>query len=457
MTPEHKKNIIPLLDEFWKLEVEKRIAEVYKDYQDLSSVYIGYYSVLEFGEYSKKAIMQISQLLQSKIFSILPFQYQFQNDFGAGNLRDDLAKFNSYVSNNNFKNAVIHLYRLVYYLVQNGFWQNDEPLDRNKEKQIIDELKTKLSIVIEQIDKNVNTNKKLIDELNIEKTNLITLISNKNKEFSEISNLLPTARKYSEEITRLLTNSTNTNQQITGLLNQQNANFDTIKEQIKQEKIVFDQFSADLKHLKESYTVQIDIIAKHNSTFEKQFETILDKSKTFEDRIMVLNELIGKEGAVKLFNTFNDRKKELEEPVKKWAKVVFGTGIFALALIIGIFTNFFGFVGGYPIAIDWQYLLVNSIKSVPVMIVLYFAIKQYIRERSYQEEYAFRSAIALTVQAYGDIAGSKKEELISKAVENIYNMPTMMKESNGLFSFKTRQLAEILKELNETIKNVKPS
>jgi hypothetical protein len=91
------------------------------------------------------------------------------------------------------------------------------------------------------------------------------------------------------------------------------------------------------------------------------------------------------------------------------------------------------------------------------MIVLYFAIKQYIRERSYQEEYAFRSAIALTVQAYGDIAGSKKEELISKAVENIYNMPTMMKESNGLFSFKTRQLAEILKELNETIKNVKPS
>jgi hypothetical protein len=456
MTPEHKQNIIPLLDEFWKLEVEKIIAEVYKDYQDLTSVYIGYYTVLEFGEYSKKAISQIGQLLQSKMFNILPFQYQFQNDFGAGNLRDDLANLNSNLSNNDFNNAVTHLYRLVYYLVQNGFWQKVEPIDRKNEYEIIEELKTKLSIVAEQIDKNLVTNKKLIDELNIEKSNLTILITTKNQELAEISNLVPTVRTHSDEITRLLTNSTDTNQQITGLLNQQNANLETIKERIKEENEVFDKFSSDLKRLKESYAEQIGITAKHNASFEKQLETILDKSKTFDERIKVLNELIGKEGAVKLFNTFNDRKKELEEPVKNWAKVVFGTGIFALALIIGIFTNFFGFVGGYPTAIDWHYLLINSLKSVPVMIVLYFAIKQYVRERSYQEEYAFRSAIALTVQAYGDIAGTKKEDLISKAVENIYNMPTMMKERNGIFNFKTRQLTETLKELNETIKNLKP-
>jgi hypothetical protein len=390
------------------------------------------------------------------MFNILPFQYQFQNDFGAGNLRDDLANLNSNLSNNDFNNAVTHLYRLVYYLVQNGFWQKVEPIDRKNEYEIIEELKTKLSIVAEQIDKNLVTNKKLIDELNIEKSNLTILITTKNQELAEISNLVPTVRTHSDEITRLLTNSTDTNQQITGLLNQQNANLETIKERIKEENEVFDKFSSDLKRLKESYAEQIGITAKHNASFEKQLETILDKSKTFDERIKVLNELIGKEGAVKLFNTFNDRKKELEEPVKNWAKVVFGTGIFALALIIGIFTNFFGFVGGYPTAIDWHYLLINSLKSVPVMIVLYFAIKQYVRERSYQEEYAFRSAIALTVQAYGDIAGTKKEDLISKAVENIYNMPTMMKERNGIFNFKTRQLTETLKELNETIKNLKP-
>lgn len=456
MTSEHKQSILPLLDDFWKLEVEKRIVEFYKDYQDLTTIYIGYYSVLEFSEFSKKAVSQIGQVLQSKLLSVLPFQYQFQNDFGSGNLRDDLINFNSYLLNNDFNSAVTHLYRLVYYLVQNGLWEKEQPLDRKKENQIIDEIKNKLAIVVEQIDKNVETNKRLIKELNLEKTNLTTLVSTKNQELSEISTLLSSARVHSDEITKLLTNSTDTNQQITGLLNQQNSNLELIKDRIKEEKEIFDGFTNDLKQLKDNYTEQIEITSKYNTNFEKQFETILDRSKTFDERIKVLDELIGKEGAVTLFKTFNDRKKELEKPVKNWAKVVFGTGIFALTLIIGIFTNFFGLVGGYPKEIDWHYLLINSLKSAPVMIVLYFTIKQYVRERSYQEEYAFRSAIALTVQAYGDIAGTKKEEIISKAVDKIYNMPIMMKEKNGMFNFKSRQLTETLKELNETMRNIKP-
>jgi len=46
MTLEHKQSILPQLDEFWKLDIDKRVAEVYKDYQDLKTVYIGYYSVI---------------------------------------------------------------------------------------------------------------------------------------------------------------------------------------------------------------------------------------------------------------------------------------------------------------------------------------------------------------------------------------------------------------------------
>ena len=32
MTPEHKQSILPQFDDFWKLDIDKRIAEVYKDY-----------------------------------------------------------------------------------------------------------------------------------------------------------------------------------------------------------------------------------------------------------------------------------------------------------------------------------------------------------------------------------------------------------------------------------------
>ena len=90
------------------------------------------------------------------------------------------------------------------------------------------------------------------------------------------------------------------------------------------------------------------------------------------------------------------------------------------------------------------------------MIVLLFTIKQYVRERTFQEEYAFRSAIALTVQAYGDIAGTKKEELIMKAIATIYSLPSMMKEkSNNFFGYRSKILNDTMKEVNETLKTIK--
>ena len=70
--------------------------------------------------------------------------------------------------------------------------------------------------------------------------------------------------------------------------------------------------------------------------------SVTDRSKTFDQRIFVLNELIGKEGGEKLFNTFNDRKNTLEKPVNRWANIVFFTGTVALILIVGMFTNFLG-------------------------------------------------------------------------------------------------------------------
>ena len=250
-------------------------------------------------------------------------------------------------------------------------------------------------------------------------------------------------------------NASKLNLEPTGLLNQQNSNLEIVKTKLEEEKTVYENFQKELKDLKESYKIEIDTTTKKNADFEKLLISVQDRSSTFDQRILVLNELIGKEGAVKLFSTFNDRKIELEKPVKRWANIVFATGAIALVLIVGVFTNFFGFVGGFPSSVDWHYLIINSLKSLPVMIVLFFTIKQYAKERSFQEEYAFRSAIALTIQAYGDIAGKNKEDLISKAVASIYAMPTIMKEKSSFFSFRSKHLTDSIKELNETVKNIK--
>ena len=428
---------------------------MYINFQDLDSSYIGYYSIKDFSVFSNKAVENLKRVLKSKLGSILPIGYQFQNDFGGGNLQDDLVNFISHCKVLDFQNAVSFLYRIVYYQVQNGFWDKDLNIDKKSKIDDVLELESKLKISTEILNQNIELNKKLIDELENEKGILIQFINTKQSEISEISSLIPTARNNTEEISRLLTTSTDSNQQILGLLNQQNSNLETVKLKLEEERNIFNLFHIELKEIKENYKEIVDKTSKNNIEFEKLLETVKNKSSTFEERISVLNELIGKEGAVKLFSTFNDRKEELDKPVKKWANIVFYTGSIALALIVGIFTNFFGRLGGFPTEINWQFLIINSLKSLPVMVVLTFTIRQYIKERSFQEEYAFRSAIALTVQAYGDIAGKNKDELISKAVDSIYTMPSMMRTKSSVFSIRGKGLTESIKELSEAVKNFK--
>jgi len=458
MNQDQKQRVLAQLDPFWKLDIDKRIAEIYKDYTDLSSIAVGYYTIIELSQYSKKVISQLGQVLETPFSTILPYQYQFQNDFGNGNLGDDLANLNAYIEANNFADAVNVLTRLVYYQVANGFW--DKVLEKDDKKRFaqIVEMESKLKLISEQLAKNIETNKTLLDSLKTEKENLELLVTTKKKELAEIEGLLPTARNNSDEINKLLNTSTATNESINGLLAQQENKLTDITKKFDEEKIAYTKFQNEIKELKDLFNNEIKASSKKNSEFDSLLLSISEKSKTFEDRITILNELIGKEGAVRLFNTFNDRKKELEAPVKRWACIVIGTGLVALLLIIGIFTNFFGWIPTMkmPETIDWQFLVINSLKSTPIMIVLFFTIKQYIRERTFQEEYAFRSAIALTVQAYGDISGSKKEELILQAVSTIYSLPTMMKEkSNSFFGYRSRILTDTMKELNETVKTMK--
>jgi len=456
MNQEQKQRVLAQLDPFWKLDIDKRIAEVYKDYTDLSSIAVGYYTVSELSQYSKKVISQLGQVLETPFSNILPFQYQFQNDFGNGNLGDDLANLNAYIEANNFTEAVNVLTRLVYYQVANGFW--DKVLEKDDKKRFakIVEMESKLKLISEQLSKSIETNKTLLESLKTEKENLELLVTTKKKELAEIEGLLPSARNNSDEINKLLNTCTATNESINGLLTQQETKLTDITKKFDEEKVAYTTFQNEIKDLKDLFNTEIKASSKKNTDFDAMLFSITEKSKTFEDRIAVLNELIGKEGAEKLFNTFNDRRNALEKPVSRWANIVFGTGIIALALIVGIFTNFFGLIGGLPTNVDWHYLLINSIKSLPVMIVLLFTIKQYVRERTFQEEYAFRSAIALTVQAYGDIAGTKKEELIMKAITTIYSLPSMMKEkSNSFFGYRSKILTDTMKELNETVKTLK--
>lgn len=450
---QQKKQLVVELQQLEQLLAEDLLASAYKDSQDFNVVMINETTVAEFSSYYKRVLSVFRQVLDSNSCALLPFQYNFHNEYGAGNLQSDLGHLRSFVANGDFVNAEPFLLRLVYYLMQNDLWKiaSSRPNKENYHKLI-----NNAELITSKAKLNQVDTKKLLEQIEAEKENLTSFISNKNKELEQITSLLQAARNNSDEIQVLRTTSTDNNQAIIGLLNQQGSN---LEESQKKLSAVNGEFQATVKHfddLSSRFESEIQSSNAKNTDFEKLLFSVAEKSKTFEDRLVVLNEIIGKEGAVKLFQTFNDRKKELQKPVTRWTWLVFGTSVAALVVIAAIFTNLFGRVGGMPDITDWHFLVVNSIKSLPVMAVLAFAIRQYVRERNFQEEYAFRSAIALTVQAYGDIAGAKKEELVMQAVGNIYSFPSIMQERNdGIFHLKGRQINATLKEISETVKALK--
>lgn len=250
-----------------------------------------------------------------------------------------------------------------------------------------------------------------------------------------------------EEINNLLLNVTANDQKIKDYVE----NFEN--EYKKLEKLLDEKY-VDLKDLSKSYSESIKAIEGFISGIDFEHTGIKEKSKDFDDQLAKLNELLGKETARTLFSTFKERKAELSKPVRNWMRGVILASLFALIWVSAVFTNFFGWVNG-EIVVSSEFLLLNTLKSIPAIILLYFTIRQYVRERNVQEEYAFRSAIALTIQAYGDMVGDKKHDLILAATSTIYTMPTTMKEKTfSLFRKKDNGLIEVMKQLNETLKTV---
>ena len=88
-------------------------------------------------------------------------------------------------------------------------------------------------------------------------------------------------------------------------------------------------------------------------------------------------------------------------------------------------------------------------KSSPFFFLLYYCIAQYNKERNFQEEYAFKSAAALTIKAYADILkdDKNKDELVLKAVYGIYRSPvyTKLKATKEINST-LDMFAEVLKK-----------
>ena len=443
------------IEAFKNIDLSLLVVQQYPN-QDIRNVNISEIDAASFISISKRTIKQLENELEGNGFLFLPFQYNFHNEFGNGNLLNDLDQFFAQLSSRNFPQSVQFLNRLVYYQVDNGFWNKSKAKLHNLRGMQVTALEEKLTVLTEQIEMSVNSCNDLKNNLKTQIEDLSNFQSQKEKELSQISNNLEVSNNEKNQISELHNISISTNEKIIALLNNALEKVNNFKKEAKENENKQQELQKTIASLISAVENRIEVFEEKGEQFGKHLKDIEDKKAFFDERNKYLTDLIGREVGASLFETFKQRKKELKPSVDFWKKAVPIMTIITIFGIYAIFSNFFGYlsVDGDTTKNGWGLFALRSLKSLPLFILLYFTIHQYGKERHFKEEYAFKSAVALTIKAYSDLIGNqdKKDEMIFNSVTGIYKSPINTKSKEQPIPIK--DVTELLKKVTDTTSEV---
>jgi hypothetical protein len=432
-------------------DVEQLLIAAYPTETDFSKINISKYSAAEFLFLFNKMISQLDEELENGLGFLLPFTENYSNDFGAVNLQSDLSHIHSYLTSSQFTTVEPILDRLIHYQIKNGFWNKSEVKSHPVDFEELKKQKILINLNQKALDKN------LIDynglKTNLEKTisDFNVFIDEKKLELTQITTLLSTANAQLTEINTIVSNAKNKDTEIDGILKNIKDKVTTVSESITE------------------YEADFTAIKKDNSTLKLELETAiakaledLKKSKEgiefIESNRAEIVHLTGMAAGAALGSKFYQRQEKLEKGLTIWKWAVPVMTILAGAWVVFVFKYLVP-----DFKDEWVNILVSILKTSPGFILLGFVFSQYKKERNLQEEYAFKSAVAMTLTAFSDMLSNadnddnnSRQQMLLKSIEMVYNQPQIHPtKSETLFSFNTKNLKEAVGTLTDAMRNIK--
>ncbi|EKS9202817.1 hypothetical protein [Enterococcus sp. A8] len=419
MNRQQKEQVLGLLDAFDAINFNDKVAESFKESGDISQVMLGDINVYDYVTLVNKVRNHFRQEFDDLNYVTLPFSYNYGSEIGSGNLLSDLSNMNANISGANYSNSLAFVYRLANYQRVNGFWElNTRRAFKKTERKLQEEyelLEMKKSLIEQRILELDNFVKRVedaevsvstfLDECQSQVKNYEALLQNLVSQNDSINNMFNSTTSVVEKINSQLALSENKNNSIDKIFDDSEKALNAIKLNISQYKDEYSEISKKLIAL--------------NSSFDEKLAFVADKESYFKERNDYLDALIGREVGASLFETFKQRKNELAPSVSFWKYAV---PFLAVSTVLWIFFLFHLSEGQ---TMDYKLIIINSIKALPAIGLLLFGIAQYSKERNFQEEYAFKSAVALTLKAYAEqlISEENKDALILSSVSSIYKSP----------------------------------
>ena len=224
-----------------------------------------------------------------------------------------------------------------------------------------------------------------------------------------------------------------------------NEEISRIKGQIK-------NFFDDIEAHKEQIEKTKQDVKETIEQFKIETNEIIEENKKLQENI---HELLKKAIAGSLFKAFEKRKNELQLPLYIWLVVLIlliGAAYFVAA---GIFEDIKNIKNVSP-----TFLILKITLLAPIAYGIYFASKKYSQERHLAEEYAFKSTVSVSMNAFNDVLkkyqdkdiSEKQLELMIKTINDLFESPTDKVFKKEVISKEDKKL--FLQEFFNFFKNI---
>jgi hypothetical protein len=416
----------------------------------------------EFSTQFSRMNLQLKAEVNGRDYKFLPMIFNSNTEFGNINLTQDLNELLSSIKIHGNEGGVVRtLDRLIFYQVAFGFWDrssvnvhDSRTIDIKRKLSELSVLEEKFKTQHEKIEKDLTT----VNDLSTQLKDGLTQISSNS---GQIVVTKQESDAFVLEIKRNLDDANVTKTQINALETTITEASNKIKSDINENSKKFNEIEIQNKALQDELMKSVEVALEDQKNI-RNTHTYIDSQR---DQIAKMVGL-ATDGAIGY--KFDERQKSIFKSSWFWKIAVPVSYIIAAIWIVIVFSILKSKMDN-----EWLNLVINSLKTTPVWFLVAFCTNQYKKEREFEEEYAFKSAVAMTITSYtsllsnDDVNNMKtKDQVLSKVLDNLYASPLKKEmERKSVFrarkkvvsdmASKSKELEEILRPVIELMKEIK--
>jgi hypothetical protein len=402
MNVQELNNIKLYIGQIEDFDIDQYIIDNFPD-PPLENVMFGDYNSLEFKKIYKSVINRFKALIQSNMVLMLPTSY-FPNGSG-NNIIGVLRDLVSYISNKNNQGIFNGVRYIFEYCIQFGNWERNITYKPKISQKNIENLAGEIELIQKKLEQENNKLIHLIEEYSKSKNELDYKIIQTTEFYDTIKDKAKNANEYDTSIRSYLSSS--------------EANKNTI-ETLKTNIATLEQKIAENI---EDYKKRFDDVITQNERSLKLIKEADDLQKKILSQKQEVENLIGAAADGSLGTHFRERKNQIQNNVITFG--VLAVVFFNLTCLL-VFMIFKGFDINNS---DWVHFVINILRTSPAWFLVWWLISRYSKERKLQEEYAFKSAIAMTMREHSKLLKAtdsgeldkrdSQQIMLLKALDNI--------------------------------------